>query len=421
MYQPGDSFVKDFCTRSSSGVAQADAQPTAAMVRNGVNDPAVSLTVKNVVMTTITGAPAGGTFTITVNTHTTAGLAYNAAASAVQTAIQGLSGIGAGNAIVTGNAGGPYQITFAATIGSPAVSASGASLTGGTSPAAVVLPGRYTLSGAVPGGYSYGDEVELIVVAAVGGVTDQFPIDLGILRQLPTFTGSNVNAVGFSTITGTTAAGNTAPVNADFEVSSGLYWSQTILATGLDSTGWTQMVFTLKTSPATDSDDEALLTVRLTATAVITNKALTTNVATLTAAAHPFTVGEVIVVAGVDATFNGTVTITAVTSTTFSYAVTHADVGSTAASGTANLTTDGLLVYKGIAATTATNASVSVGSASPNTSVTWAIQAAAMDLPDSGNIDYTWEVTRWIGQRKEQIGTGDVSMSRGARRSPAAP
>jgi hypothetical protein len=67
----------------------------------------------------------------------------------------------------------------------------------------------------------------------------------------------------------------------------------------------------------------------------ITNKALTSNVATLTtSAAHGLAVGFEVTVAGVDATFNGTYTITAVTSTTFSYAKTAANVTSTAATGT---------------------------------------------------------------------------------------
>jgi hypothetical protein len=72
-----------------------------------------------------------------------------------------------------------------------------------------------------------------------------------------------------------------------------------------------------------------------TITATITNKALTSNVATLTAANHGFAVGFQVVVTGVDATFNGTYTITAVTTNTFSYAKTASNVTSTAATGTA--------------------------------------------------------------------------------------
>ena len=66
----------------------------------------------------------------------------------------------------------------------------------------------------------------------------------------------------------------------------------------------------------------------------ITNKALTSNVATLTtSAAHGLAVGDSIWVEGVDATFNGKYTVTAVpTTTTFTYAKTAANVASTVVS-----------------------------------------------------------------------------------------
>jgi len=66
----------------------------------------------------------------------------------------------------------------------------------------------------------------------------------------------------------------------------------------------------------------------------ITNKALTSNVATLTtSAAHGLAVDDEIWVEGVDATFDGKYTVTVVgSSTTFSYAKTASDVASTAVS-----------------------------------------------------------------------------------------
>lgn len=65
-------------------------------------------------------------------------------------------------------------------------------------------------------------------------------------------------------------------------------------------------------------------------TVSITNKALTSNVATLTtSAAHGLSTGMMITVSDVDATFNGTYRITAVpTTTTFTYAKTATDVPS---------------------------------------------------------------------------------------------
>ena len=72
-----------------------------------------------------------------------------------------------------------------------------------------------------------------------------------------------------------------------------------------------------------------------TITATVTNKALTSNVATLTtSAAHGLAVGMEIEVTGVDATFNGTYTISTVPSTTtFTYAKTASNVTSQAATG----------------------------------------------------------------------------------------
>jgi hypothetical protein len=69
-------------------------------------------------------------------------------------------------------------------------------------------------------------------------------------------------------------------------------------------------------------------------TVSISNKALTTNVATLTTTAvHGLCTGMEIVITGVDATFNGTYRITGVpTTTTFTYAKTASNVASTAVS-----------------------------------------------------------------------------------------
>ena len=68
--------------------------------------------------------------------------------------------------------------------------------------------------------------------------------------------------------------------------------------------------------------------------AAVSNKAVTTNVVTLTtSAAHGFEAGDQVVVAGVDANLNGTYIVTAApTTTTFRYAKTTGDVTSTSVS-----------------------------------------------------------------------------------------
>lgn len=70
-------------------------------------------------------------------------------------------------------------------------------------------------------------------------------------------------------------------------------------------------------------------------TLTITNKALTSNVATLTtSAAHGLAVGDRVLVTGVDDTFNGTFVVSGIpTTTTFTYALTAGNVSSTSASG----------------------------------------------------------------------------------------
>jgi hypothetical protein len=70
------------------------------------------------------------------------------------------------------------------------------------------------------------------------------------------------------------------------------------------------------------------------AAADVNNKSLSSNIATLTtAAAHGFSVGQSVTVAGVDSTFNGTYTITAVpNSTSFRYSKTATNVDSAAVS-----------------------------------------------------------------------------------------
>jgi hypothetical protein len=75
----------------------------------------------------------------------------------------------------------------------------------------------------------------------------------------------------------------------------------------------------------------------------VTNKALTTNVATLTIGTHLLTVGSTINVDNIDATFNGTYVLTAVAATTISYAKTATNVTSVAATG--RVTQDSVLLW----------------------------------------------------------------------------
>lgn len=85
--------------------------------------------------------------------------------------------------------------------------------------------------------------------------------------------------------------------------------------------------------------------------ASVTNKALTSNVATLTtAAAHTYRAGDQVVVSGVDATFNGTYIIQDVpTATTFTYDKTNANVTSAAVSPAGSASVSSRREYSGVA------------------------------------------------------------------------
>lgn len=101
---------------------------------------ATGAVIDNLQIAAITGAPTGGTFTLTYKSQTTAGIAFNATAAAVQSALIALSSVGAGNVTVSGSAGGPYNVVFGGTLSQDltVLTASGAGLTGGTSPSVTI-------------------------------------------------------------------------------------------------------------------------------------------------------------------------------------------------------------------------------------------------------------------------------------------
>ena len=117
--------------------AAAWMQPLIAAA-NGQVTPAQANEVQTV---TITGAPEGGTFTLTFSGQTTGPIAYNATAAAVQAALEALSNIAPGDVLVTGAAGGPYTVTFLGAhsgTDTAQMTASGSGLTGGSTPGVTV-------------------------------------------------------------------------------------------------------------------------------------------------------------------------------------------------------------------------------------------------------------------------------------------
>lgn len=124
-------------------------------------NPAVSgvAAVSEVQTVTITGTPTGGSFRLGVRipgggVEETGNIAYNAAAAAVDTALEGLPSIGAGDVTCAGGAlpGTPVTVTFSGALAGtdPAqIIVTDDSLTGGTTPAVAVTtttPGGLNLT-----------------------------------------------------------------------------------------------------------------------------------------------------------------------------------------------------------------------------------------------------------------------------------
>jgi hypothetical protein len=112
----------------------------AAAVQTALNAlPGMTYGTNAVDSVTITGAPTGGTFTLTTGGQTTAPLAITATNFQVQSALASLSSVGLNNVVVTGPPGGPWQVTFQGAKGAQPITMTAANtFTGGTTPAAVV-------------------------------------------------------------------------------------------------------------------------------------------------------------------------------------------------------------------------------------------------------------------------------------------
>lgn len=131
---PTLAYVWKRCDEDGVEVEDIDA-PGVAVVTTSVAGVAA---VNEQQTVTLTGTPEGGTFTVTHNGHgPTAGVAYDASASTLKTAMIN-AGIGTTDDLgVTGAAGGPWTVEFKGALGGTNVAqmtASGAGLTGGTSP-----------------------------------------------------------------------------------------------------------------------------------------------------------------------------------------------------------------------------------------------------------------------------------------------
>lgn len=91
---------------------------------------------------TLTGVPTGGDFRLSFQGFNTVAIAHNATAATVLAALVAINSIGVGGCTVTGNAGGPWTVTFIGNLGKFAfetlIELSTNDLTGGTNPTLVI-------------------------------------------------------------------------------------------------------------------------------------------------------------------------------------------------------------------------------------------------------------------------------------------
>jgi hypothetical protein len=132
---PGGSWAGTVTLAATTigGTSNSPAVFSVALQTSGkpVFTPSAAIVTDNQWAIAITGTPAGGTYTLTFNGYATAPLVYNATTTAVDAAIEALSGVtGIAGVTVTGTAAS-YTIVFPSNVTMAVAHA----FTGGTAPA----------------------------------------------------------------------------------------------------------------------------------------------------------------------------------------------------------------------------------------------------------------------------------------------
>lgn len=130
---------------------------------------------------TVSGSPTGGTFDVTLGSFGTAsGIAYNASASTVQTALQAAWGL---DVTVSGTLSAGATITYPTASGNvPLAVADGSNLTGGTTPSAdivVTTPGVTGINSTPVGSGTGRDLRPYFIPLKDGDVVKVFSINVG--------------------------------------------------------------------------------------------------------------------------------------------------------------------------------------------------------------------------------------------------
>jgi hypothetical protein len=135
-------FSYGFIPEGGLTISRAGVEVSGTMLGQAMVDD-IQMSTNEVQRVAITGSPTGGTFRLTFDGQTTAGIAYNANAAAVQAALEALPNITPGDVLCTGGTlpGTPVDVEFRGQYRQtnvPAMTADGTGLTGGSSPTVTV-------------------------------------------------------------------------------------------------------------------------------------------------------------------------------------------------------------------------------------------------------------------------------------------
>lgn len=166
-------------------------------------------------------------------------------------------------------------------------------------------------------------------------LVDKAPANTSVTFQPPTYVGTYLNinltiAPQYSQFTTTAAVTNA--LNSLFDISNVVFGDTITVSDVHTAISTVNGVLSQQITKMVRADQDQTFT--------ITNKSLTSNVATLTVSGtNTITVGQTISVSGVDSTFNGTYVVTSSTSSTFSYSLVATNISSTSASGNVTVLT----------------------------------------------------------------------------------
>jgi hypothetical protein len=179
----------------------------------------------------ITGTPTGGTFTLSYNGAVTAPLPYSATAAAVQTALQGLAGVGAGKVTVSGGPGPgtAWVATFDPSIAQYVLVGNGAALT---------PSGAVTVVNTTPGVQTSNPATAIIPVSFLDA---GYIADTGLTRKL-TESSKQVFAYGSTSAVRTLISQSATAFDLSFletnPVAEAIYNRKTLAAVVADNTGY---------------------------------------------------------------------------------------------------------------------------------------------------------------------------------------